>query len=80
MVKKHWKFSVKSVLISLLENKMVDHEERVKKKNMKRGARLNVMSVWKDACNTCSQAKYKMSEKKLFAVTKIKIAFSCMCV
>lgn len=55
----------------------------MKKKNMKHGAnvcRLNVMSVWKDACNTCNQAKYKMSEKKLFAVTEIKIAFSCMCV
>lgn len=57
---------------------MVGHEERMRKKNMKRGAsvcRLNVISMWKDACNPCNQAKYKMSEKKLFAILEIKKSF-----
>jgi len=57
---------------------MVGHEERMRKKNMKHGAsvcRLNVISMWKDACNPCDQAKYKMSEKKLFAILEIKKSF-----
>lgn len=64
---------------------MVGHEERMRKKNMKHGAsvcRLNVISMWKDACNPCNQAKYKMSEKKLFAILEIKkkkLSLVCMC-
>lgn len=34
------------------------------------------MDVWKDACDTCNQTKYKMAEEKTSAMLEIKRVFS----